>query len=177
MYKEAVVAELLYIGIVAEKGRCYRRIWKCGYKTTLKRHINALNKLQKCLVITNEKEIQTAVDKFIEVCKEDNEIGKLYVFEKYKVQNLQVRKHYENINKMIDDMFQQLLLELDKLLIDKRKIYNILCTLHNLPRVYLGNDEETLCNLGQKSITEEDALMFAIDNMDEQMKEKYSYYL
>ena len=42
-----VIGELLYIGIVAEKGRCYKKVWRFGYKRILYKHVAALNELQK----------------------------------------------------------------------------------------------------------------------------------
>ncbi len=54
MTSQNVIGELLYIGIVAEKGRYYGIRWKFGYKKTLRTHIIALSELQKCLQDNNK---------------------------------------------------------------------------------------------------------------------------
>lgn len=58
MTRQNVIGELLYIGIVAEKGRCYSRRWKLGYKKTLRTHVIALNELQKCLQVNNNVDMR-----------------------------------------------------------------------------------------------------------------------
>ena len=67
-----VIGELLYIGIVAEKGRCYGKRWRFEYKRTLYKHIAALNELQKCLLLTDEKSVNAVIRNFIQVCKENS---------------------------------------------------------------------------------------------------------
>ena len=63
MYTQDIIGELLYIGIVAEKGRCYGVRWRFGYRRILKRHIIALNELQKCLYLTDEKVLNITIKK------------------------------------------------------------------------------------------------------------------
>lgn len=43
-----VIGELLYIGIVAEKGRCYEKGWRFGYKRIIYKHVAALK--EKCMI-------------------------------------------------------------------------------------------------------------------------------
>ena len=66
-----------------------------------------------------------------------------------------------------------MLLEIRKPCISKKNVYVLLCALHNLPRVYLGKDKETLCELRQEAISEQDAVKYAIENMSSTMKKKY----
>lgn len=49
----------------------------------------------------------------------------------------------------------------------------LLRSLHNLPRPYLRNDIDTLCDLKQCSIREQDAIAYSVSNMDNRTKEKY----
>ena len=56
-------------------------------------------------------------------------------------------------------------------------MYDLLCALHNLPRVYFGKDKETLCRLKQEAISEQDAIEYAFDNMNIDMKKKYQHLL
>lgn len=172
-----VIGELLYIGIVAEKGRCYGTRWKFGYKKTLRRHIIALNELQMCLQSMDGKSVHTVIEKFIAVCNENNEIGKFYNFSNKTICDMYVGKSYNNVNQLLNAMFFDLLREIKKPYIRKRKVYDLLCALHNLPRVYLGKDKETLCELKQNAISEQDAIEYAFDNMSFDMKEKYQKFV
>lgn len=172
---QSVIGELLYIGIVAEKGRCYERRWKLGYKKTLYKHIVALNELQKCLLLTDESIVNTVIEKFIAVCKENSEIGKFYNFSDKVTGELHVGINYIAVNHLINQLFLDLIIEMKKTCIRKRKVYGLLCALHNLPRVYLGKDKETLCGLMQEAISEQDAIEYAFDNMNADMKKKYQH--
>ena len=69
MYIQDIIGELLYIGLVAEKGRCYGVRWQFGYKRNLKKHILALNELQKCLKQKDEKQSHDTIKKFIVMCE------------------------------------------------------------------------------------------------------------
>ena len=66
-----IIAELLYIGIVAEKGRCYGVRWKYGYKKTLRKHIKALNLLQVSLQSDNIEKKKDALNSFINICNKN----------------------------------------------------------------------------------------------------------
>lgn len=171
-----VIGELLYIGIVAEKGRCYERRWKFGYKKTLYKHIAALNELQKCLLLTDEGSANTVIEKFVAVCRENYEIGKFYNFsDKVIGGELHVGINYRVINQLMDELFLDLITEMKRTCIQKRKVYVLLCALHNLPRVYLGKDKETLCGLMQEAVSEQEAIEYAFDNMNADMKKKYEH--
>ena len=87
-----VIGELLYIGIVAEKGRCHEKVWRFGYKRIVYKHVTALNELQKCLLLTDEKSVNAVIRNFIEVCKENSEIDKFYNFSDQEIGEL----HYRN---------------------------------------------------------------------------------
>lgn len=170
-----VVGELLYIGIVAEKGRCYVRKWKFGYKKTLYMHITALYDLQKCLSLTDERAVSTVIEKFVAVCKENYEIGKFYNFSGKITGELHVGINYIAVNHLMDQLFLDLITEMKKIGTRKRKVYGLLCVLHNLPGVYLGKDKETLCGLMQEAVSEQDAIEYAFENMSVDMQKRYRY--
>ena len=172
-----VIGELLYIGIVAEKGRCYKKIWRFGYKRILYKHVAALNKLQKCLLLTDEKSVNAAIGNFIAVCKENFEIGKFYNFSDQEIGELHIGINSIVVNRLMDQLFLDLMIEIKKTYIQNRKVYDLLCALHNLPRVYLGKHKETLCGLKQEAISEQDAIEYAFDNMNTDMKKKYQHLL
>lgn len=170
-----VVGELLYIGIVAEKGRCYKRGWGFGYKRTLYKHVAALNELQKCLLLTDVKSVNAVIESFFAVCEEDSEIGKFYNFSEKEIGELHVGINCIVVNRLMEQLFLDLMTEMKKTYIKKKKVYDLLCALHNLPRVYLGKDKETLCGLMQDAISEEDAIEYAFDNMSIDMRKKYQH--
>lgn len=172
-----VIGELLYIGIVAEKGRCYEAIWKFGYKKTVRRHIIALNELQKCLLINDKQLVNAEIEKFIAMCDENYEIGKFYHFSCKEIGELRFGINSIVVNQLMAQLFLDLMKEIKKTFIQKRKVYDLLCALHNLPRVYLGKDKETLCKLMQDAISEQDAIKYAFDNMSLDMKKKYQEFI
>ena len=172
-----VIGELLYIGIVAEKGRCYEKGWRFGYKRIIYKHVAALNELQKCLLLTDEKSVNAAIGNFITVCKENSEIGKFYNFSDQEISELHIGINSIVVNRLMDRLFLDLLTEIRKTYIRKREVYDLLCALHNLPRVYLGKNKETLCRLKQEAISEQDAIEYAFDNMNTDMKKKYQHLL
>ena len=172
-----VIGELLYIGIVAEKGRCYGKRWRFGYKRILYKHVTALNELQKCLLLTDEKAVNAVIRNFIEVCKENSEIGKFYNFSIKEIDELHIGINSIVVNRLMDQLFLDLMTEIRKTYIRNREVYDLLCALHNLPRVYLGKDKETLCGLKQEAISEQDAIEYAFDNMSTDMKKKYQHLL
>lgn len=67
--------------------------------------------------------------------------------------------------------------EINCIFTDRKKICNIIRSLHNLPRVYLGKGKITLCELNQREITQEEALEYAFNNMDEIYRKKYEMIL
>lgn len=179
MYMQDVIGELLYIGIVAEKGRCYGTHWKYGYKKILFNHIVELYKLQQCLSLQNLEAI-SAINSFIEFCESNVEIRKFYNFSCCRIVKLKIREEndsFDKVNELIRELFVDLIKEMSRVFIRKKEIYDFLSSLHNLLRIYLGVDKNTLCNLRQPAISEEDAVKYAFQNMNETMKIKYQKYI
>lgn len=177
MELQDIIGELLYIGIVAEKGRCYGIRWRFGYKKILRRHLMALNELQKCLQSIDVNVAYIKIKEFVLICKKNYEIGKFYNFTNKQVDEIDIGKSYKNVNQLINKLFFDLMLEINKPYIHKRRVYDLLCALHNLPRVYLGRSKETLCDLKQETIQEQEAIEYAFKNMNFTMKRKYQDYI
>ena len=177
MILQDVIGELLYIGIVAEKGRCYGFRWKYGYRKVLRIHIESLNKLRKCMNSNNIEFVCSEINEFFELCEKYPEIGKFYSFSMNYIENLYVGESYVAVDKLIDGLFDELIIEIRKMFINKRKVYDLLNVMHNLPRVYLGKNKNTLCNLKQESISVSDAINFMFSNLSNDMKEKYQKIL
>lgn len=81
------------------------------------------------------------------------------------------------VNQLMDEMFLDLLAEIKKPFMQKKKVGYLLRALHNLPRVYLGKNIETLCELNQEAISGQYAIEYAFMNMDSDMVKKYHKFL
>ena len=115
MYIQNIVGELLYIGTVAEKNRSSGR-WKVGYKKTLRRHIIALNELQKCLDSSDIEVSCSRIKKFIEVCEENHEIGECYPqLTNKRIDEAVTGQKCESVNRLVSEIFADLLTEMEKL--------------------------------------------------------------
>lgn len=188
MEKNSVFGEILYIGFVFEKGRCKSGgIWKNSYIRNLKKHIKLLEKVVECM----QKQFEIEEDNILlrKVCHEiqtDKVLKKYYPFNKVinkinicetLITNCQEdNQHIEIINLMLK-LIEDILVELDKgLRKDKEKITRMIFSLHNLPRVYLSKNENTLCLLEQNGITPEEAFEYSKLSMDENLLLKYKHF-
>ncbi len=177
MNKQDILGELIYIGIVAEKGRCYGSKWKKGYKNTLRKHLTLLYKLS-LLLDSKEDNIDNGFAECLELITSDSEINKFYNINRELKDKIILGKihlgnnndHRKIVNPIICKMLEMALETIKPIIVNKRRIYTILNSLHNLPRVYLGHEKCTLCGLHQKEITIEDALTYANDNADDKIK-------
>ncbi len=173
MYAQDIIGELLYIGIVAEKGRCYGQMWKRGYKNVLKTHLSKLYKLQKCLQMDNSKQIIVTINDFMLTCNEIKEIGRFYHFVNESIDRVCFGTNIPKVDMLMDDLFEELMREMNKIFLNKKRIYSLLNVMHNLPRVYLGEHKQTLCQYEHMEISEQLALEYAYANMEDEMKKKY----
>lgn len=127
-----IIAELLYIGIVAEKGRCYGVRWKYGYKKTLRKHIKALNLLQVSLQSDNIEKKKDALNSFINICNKNPKFGKFYNYAFQTLNDLQIEEtnlvHHLKTDKLLDTLFHDVLTECSKMIISPKKytIYYVL---------------------------------------------------
>jgi len=186
MEKHSVFGELLYIGLVYEKGRCRSDgIWKLTYTKSLKRHIELLKRIAQCM--QNEFNIEEDNIFLEKVCCEiqcDAELNGYYPLNKslgksdldsYIITNCSNENKYDLIIKFIIKLLEDILYELNKgLRKNKEKICRMIFSAHNLPRVYLSKKNDTLCLLHQDGITFSEALEFSKLSMNEDMLSEYS---
>ena len=185
MEKNSVLGELLYIGFVFEKGRCKPSgIWKRSYTRSLKWHMELLKQATECMQKTFQLKCDN--DFLKKMCHEiqmDAVLKKHYPFrdvihetgtcEAIITYCQDEKRHIEIINLMLR-LLADILAELDRgFRKDKEKICNMLFALHNLPRVYLSKEADTLCLLGMHGITPEDAFAYSKLSMDEDMLSSY----
>ena len=176
MNKQEIIGELLYIGFVAEKGRCYNRMWQPSYRKVIRKHIDIMNMLNDVLI--DNADFDVVLREFIVICNSNREIGKFYNFE-MDVNKLELDNNYidyPKVNMLMQELIKALDKEVNKVIINRKEIYSLFCSLHNLPRVYLGKDKKTLCKLGQISISEEEALKYSYQNMNIKERQKYKEY-
>lgn len=173
MKLESTLGELLYIGFVAEKGRCYEKKWSRSYRKTIRIHIQQLIKINE--LFYNESEATETINHFIYICAENKQIGKFYCVCKdiKKIKWDKINYRCQKIWKLMNALLSDVNIEINKMFVDWKRVYMLLNVLHNLPRVYLSKNEETLCELKQSPISEKDALIYAEKNMDQQTREIY----
>lgn len=173
MQIQDAIGELLYIGIVAEKGRCFGKKWSLRYRKILKCHIKILSELLDSM-IKNHTEVDSTIAKFVEICDNNVEIGKFYkisddvknqLYEK-SIKWERGKCNYYKVDKLMQLIMKDLLGEVNKFIIKKQNIYYLLNVLHNLPRVYLGERKNSICELSQTGISEEDALLYTFQIMN-----------
>ena len=185
MEKNSVLGELLYIGLVCEKGRAKSSgIWGYSYKKSVKRHVEILKKITKCM--QDEFNVENDNAFLRRVCLEincDKTLRRCYplkemLSELVSGQNIittwkEENKHVEIIC-LIDKMLEDILMELKKKVgKDKERISNLMHALHNLPRVYL-NTEDVLRPPHEKfGIDSETAMKYCKLGMDENMLKTY----
>ena len=188
MEKNSVLGELLYIGLIFEKTRCKSAgLWKRSYFKSLNKHIDLLKKVACCLQAPFSMERDNEILK--EVCLEiqsDNKLKNYYPIKmnfakntcKYIITNCDGSMDRPAIVKFIICMLEDLSTELKKgFHKNKEKICKLIFSLHNLPRVYLKNNENTLCMLNQEGISSDLAFTYSKLSMDEEMKSRYEHFL
>lgn len=188
MEKNAVLGELLYIGLVFEKGRCKSKgIWKRVYIQSLKKHIQLLKEVAECmqkpLCMVDDNLLLSRV---LQEIHADEILRKYYPFCESKcgsdcsasmITYCQDEKIYIKITDLTIKLFDDIILELDKgFKRDKEKIIRMIFAAHNLPRVYLNEDEKTLFLLRQHAISPEDAFMYSKLSMDNKLLSKYNQF-
>ena len=163
MKTECALAEIVYIGLVAEKGRCYGTMWTRKYKEILKLHILELRKI--IYLFLDASKIDDVLEEFREICEKEYEIGKFYANVDWKsdVTWLCSKESHTKIIRLMIILLDEVELELNKLFVNKRKVYILLNSLHNLPRVFFDENEETICNMRHETISEEDAFKYAYE--------------
>ena len=191
MEKNAFFGELLYIGFVIEKCRCRSSgFWKRRYNKTLITHLRILKKLAERLNhVSISSQDYGVLQEFTEVCKNNPNIGKYYNFSpciSTKIQESDdtllsyVDYSSDNqINKLIIDLIDDALFYLnEKIFINKKRIYYLIRSLHNLPLYYV-KENQSLIGSCRTPTSKKVALesSFSIVNMDDETRIKYAHLL
>ena len=194
MDKKALYAEILYLGFVSERNR----ILADNYFFSLKKVLNIEFELWHSVIsLMNYKELKEK-DKiffkyFVEICKKNQRIYDNHKIGCEQIQRMQKSDYseltlsYDNdkedkiIINIMNDLVNQLLDVLNEnyLIINKRKIYNILRAVHNLPRYFLKKITQQSPEIEAfeySGIDFKDAIDYSFLNMDDSMKMKYLKY-
>ncbi len=158
MSNEKMICKILYIGIVAKRGRCYKRIWNIGYKRTLKIHINSLLEVSKLLNYTSNSML--VLEEFLCTCYKNKEIGKFYNAYNF-IYNESVKNEsysYQKVNDIIYVLLLEVANQLNKFIVNKMKVYMFLNMLHNLPKVYFAEIKDDSDGFKKMSIEVKDAI-------------------
>lgn len=164
-----MIYELLYLGIRTE----VHKRWKSRNKKILRKHIFALNELQKCLHISDIDTSRTVIKKFIEDCGMDYGIDRSCpTFSDAQIDKAVMGEEAKKINQLIKEMFADLIMEIKKFYIKKVKITNLLHVMQRFLGEYLGK-ERRWSGWTQESVPELWALTIAASAMSDEMRKKY----
>lgn len=164
-----IIYELLYLGIRTE----VHKRWKSRNKKILRKHIFALNELQKCLHISDIDTSRTVIKKFIEDCGMDYGIDRSCpTFSDAQIDKAVMGEEAKKINQLIKEMFADLIMEIKKFYIKKVKITNLLHVMQRFLGEYLGK-ERRWSGWTQESVSELWALTIAASAMSDEMRKKY----
>lgn len=161
------IGELLYIGTSAEKGRCSTSGWPIGYKRVLKIHLSELKKTAN--LYTDSANAKQVLERFRRICNNKRSIGKYYDsvdWDGFPFSE-EINNSYPQIVNYICQLLDTALLELGKIRTDKRKVSKILRCLHNLPRVFLSENEGVH---KQMRASEKDVIAYMLQNADDDIK-------
>mgnify|MGYP004486893807 CR=1 FL=1 len=134
MKLESTLGELLYIGFVAEKGRCYEKKWSRSYKKTIRIHIQQLIKINE--LFYNESEATEVINHFIFICTENNQIGKFYCVCKdiKKIKWDKINYRCQKIWKLMNALLSDVNIEINKMFVDWKRVYMLLCVVEEAMR-------------------------------------------
>ena len=65
--------------------------------------------------------VRSTIENFIVLCEKNYEIGKFYNFSMKKLEKVDIGENYKKINLLIDKLFLDLLTELNKTYINKKR--------------------------------------------------------
>lgn len=189
MEKNEVLGEILYVGLVFEKGRCKNSgIWKMSYVKSLKKHIRLLKVITECMKKPfREMEDNICLHKVCSEILNDTTLRKHYPFwnvenimcsERSLITNCQNENIHMEIVCFLDRLLEDIILELNKgIRKNKEKINRIIFSAHNLPRVYLNEEATSLCLLKQEGISPQEAFAYSKLSMDDSMLLDYNFFL
>lgn len=175
-----ILTELLYVGFSFEKGRVYTNYWKPGYKKRLKSQVEIWRKL---ICIIDKPNL--GKEDFI-VIEELKRICSAYELRHYDVYMSYIE--YDNFNSNLTSSFsirQKVIIKFIMVLLEdlqkafkeyynKKEVFLILRTLHNMPLALISENE--LINASHRFLCCDDAINYAFSSMSEEMKVKYKQY-
>lgn len=189
MKKNNIYGEILYIGLVAEKGRVFSEMWKFNYRKTLKIHVAIWQRiLMRMSDTAYTKEDEQLLRDFIELCKNRKDIGRCYntLIESFSEIEQKINTRIENVQNTKEDtviinLMNELILELTellkpKLIVDRKKIHLTIRVLHNLPRFFLQNPQTYIYRLKNVASNFHDVIEYSFGNMNQEMKNRYIKY-
>jgi len=167
MDSSCFIGELLYIGSLAEKGRCNSSGWAIGYRRVLKIHLLELKKIATLFI--DSANMEQVILHFRQVCENEKSIGKFYEFIEWDSLSFTtpICNSYPQIVCYICQLLDAMLLELGKIRTDQRKVSRMLRCLHNLPRVFLSKNEGYHMHM---RASERDVIEYMLQNADDDIK-------
>lgn len=170
-----LIAEIIYTGSVIERGRCYNN-WQFGYHQSLKKHIGILYQISYMAYNEKYDGLVYEIIKLKKMCKRNRFFKKRYAFLNYfddyafsSELSICYRDKYGTDNKMVDEIIFMLISELKTevgyLNPNKKRLYSLFNSIHNLPRIYFCDDNMSLKkNVGLISVKE--AIDYFSSNLD-----------
>lgn len=189
MEKYTTLSELLYVGLVFEKGRCKSSgVWKMSYRKSLLNHIELLYKIAICMISDSTlEEINSLLQDILTQIKKNSILRLHYpitahsisIWEKdeWIITYVEKRNDCIGVYNLMVYLLEDLLTELKKTFRkDKKRVSMIITSLHNLPRVSLDASYETLCNLKMDGVSPGEVLEYANLSMDSDAKIRYQQF-
>jgi len=189
MSKNNFYAEILYVGLVAEKGRAFSELKKFNYRKSLRLHVALWKRiLIRMQEIEYTDEDEQLFKHIIEFCKSRKEIGKYYlpkinlISENEQQIKSEIEKTSNNeedlviLNFMNDLMSELVELLKPKIFINRKAVYFTIRALHNLPRFFLNNPCTYIFELQNVFASFQEVIEYSFGNMDLEMKNRYLKY-
>lgn len=181
--KNNLYSQMLYVGLVCEKGNIYQKFWRFRYRKRLILQSKIWDQILNIMTedVFNETD-KILLENITKVIKDDDQLYKYYNVPLSIIG--QIRENsYSDINsthiavkerEIIDLMKElngELLANTKKIFVNKRLVHNILDSMHNLPRVFLPSNQSNY-----RKIDINDAIDYSFNSMNNQLKNKYSRY-
>ena len=174
MDKYATIGELLYIISNYEKGRIKTSgIWSTHYTTSLMDSFQIIIALISMLESNRSISVEE-MSPFWDYYQKNTNIFPTSetlnidgVYRNTSRTTLMDESYYSNNSMAVLQMMKQIALKCNLLISNKSKDYKVHLSLllrafHNLPKVFLDPSKPTLFNIGVQSISEEEALQYAL---------------
>lgn len=190
MEKYTTLSELLYVGLVFEKGRCKSSgIWKRTYRKSLIEHIELLHKIAVCLETESSLEdVNSALQEVLNQIESNSILKQHYPITNQSImlwkKGEQIITYAEepnegiSISNLMVQLLEDILIELNKnVFMNKKKVSMLITSLHNLPRVYMDSDYETLVNLTMNGISIGEAIEYMKLSLYNDTKIRYQQFI